>query len=498
MLRRSLFRRCLLPLLLLAGACVATSGLAADAARPNVLFIAVDDLRPDLGCYGHPEAKTPHIDALAKRGMVFRRAYCQQAVCSPSRTSLLTGLRPDSTKVYDLETHFRTTIPDVVTLPQHFKDQGYHTVGMGKLYHGGLDDPKSWSEPHRNGPGKGYLLPENLERMAAGRAKAKSAGKKGKALNRAGRGAAFEAADVPDTDYHDGSLAELATTKLGELAKQDQPFFLAVGFLKPHLPFNAPKKYFDLYDPAKLELAANPFRPKDAPPYAVTDFGELRQYYGIPKDGPLDEALARQLVHAYRAATSYTDANIGRVLAELDRLGLAENTIVVLWGDHGWKLGEHASWCKHSNMENDTRSTLLLAAPGTKGVGQPCDRLVEFVDIYPTLCDLAGLSLPAHLEGTSFKPLLDEPQKAWKSAALSQYPRAQQGQRLMGYALRTDRYRYVEWRNRQTGDVVATELYDHQVDPAENENVALRTANSELVKRLSEQLAAGWQGAVPK
>jgi iduronate 2-sulfatase len=472
--------------------------VADDAQRPNILFIAVDDLRPDLGCYGHPEAKTPHIDALAKRGTVFGRAYCQQAVCSPSRTSLLTGLRPDSTKVYDLETHFRNTIPDVVTLPQQFKEQGYYTVGMGKIYHGGLDDPKSWSEPHKNGPAPGYVLPENRERIAAGRQQAKSAGKKGKALNRAGRGAAFETADVPDDAYQDGSLAEMAVAKLGELKEKDQPFFLAVGFLKPHLPFNAPKKYFDLYDPAKLKLATNPFRPKDAPPFAITDFGELRQYYGIPKEGPIDDDLARQLVHAYRAATSYTDANIGRVLAELTRLGLVENTVVVLWGDHGWKLGDHAGWCKHTCVENDTRSTLILSAPGAQGAGQTCNRLVEFVDIYPTLCDLAGLPLPGHLQGASMKPLLDDTSRAWKSAAFSQYPRAHQGKQLMGYAMRTDRYRYVEWRDRKSSEVVARELYDHENDPAENENVATRAANQELLTRLAAQLAAGWEGAKPK
>ena len=477
---------------------------AADAdKRPNVLMIAVDDLRPDLGCYGHAEAKTPHIDALAQRGMVFRRAYCQQAVCSPSRTSLLTGLRPDATKVYDLVTHFRSTVPDVVTLPQHFKDRGYYTVGMGKIYHGGLDDAKSWSEPHKNGGAPGYILPENVERIAAGREQAKAAGKKGKALNRSGRGAAFEAADVPDNAYHDGSLADMAVAKLrelngAELKAKDQPFFLAVGFLKPHLPFNAPKKYFDLYDPAALKLATNPFRPKDAPPFAITDFGELRAYHGIPKEGPVDEALARQLVHAYRAATSYTDANIGRVLAELDRLDLRDDTIVVLWGDHGWKLGEHAGWCKHTCVENDTRSTLIVSAPGTKAVGQPTDRLVEFVDIYPTLCDLAGLPLPAHLEGTSFRPLLDEPARDWKTAAFSQYPRTHEGQQLMGYAMRTDRYRYVEWRDRKSGAVAAQELYDHQSDPAENENLAPQAASKDVLAKLSAQLAAGWEGARPK
>jgi arylsulfatase A-like enzyme len=467
--------------------------------RPNVLFFAVDDLRTDIGCFGHAEARTTHIDELAKRGMVFRRAYCQQAVCSPSRTSLLTGLRPDSTKVYDLVTHFRDTVPDVISLPQHFRESGYYTVGMGKIYHGGYDDPKSWSEPHRNGTGDSYVLPENKQRIAAGKAKAK-ANKKGnkKATTAGSRGEPFEMAEVPDSAYHDGSLAEMAVSKLSELKAKQQPFFLAVGFLKPHLPFNSPKKYWDMYDPDRLKLAQNPFRPKDAPPYAVTDFGELRNYYGVPASGPVSDELARKLMHAYRAATSFTDANIGRVLAELDRLGLRDNTIVVLWGDHGWKLGEHASWCKHSNMENDTNAPLIIAAPGAKAAGQSTRALVEFVDIYPTLCDLAGLTLPSHLQGVSMQPLLDDPTRHWKTAAFSQYPRSLDGRRMMGYALRTDRHRYVEWRDRENREVVARELYDHQTDPAENQNLANLTENKELLIQLSAQLAAGWEKARPQ
>ena len=466
--------------------------------KPNVLFFAVDDLRTDIGCFGNREVKTPNIDALAMRGIVFRRAYCQQAVCSPSRTSLLTGLRPDSTKVYDLVTHFRDTVPDVVSLPQHFRESGYYTVGMGKIYHPGYDDPKSWSEPHKDGTGEGYVLPENKQRMAAGKAQSKT-NKKGKAVAAAGsRGEPFEMADVPDSAYHDGSLADMAVTKLQELKTKEQPFFLAVGFLKPHLPFNSPKKYWDLYDPAQLKLAANPFRPKDAPPYAVTDFGELRNYFGVPATGPVSDELARKLVHAYRAATSFTDVNIGRVLAELDRLGLRDNTIVVLWGDHGWKLGEHASWCKHSNMENDTNAPLILAAPGAKAAGQSTSALVEFVDIYPTLCDLAGLPLPARLQGISMRPLLDNPDRAWKSAAFSQYPRSFEGQSLMGYAMRTPRYRYVEWRVRNAKEIVAQELYDHQTDPAENQNVASLAEHKELLSKLASQLEAGWPAAKPR
>jgi iduronate 2-sulfatase len=476
---------------------------AQSAKQPNILFFAIDDLRTDIGCYGHPEAKTPNIDALARRGMVFRRAYCQQAVCSPSRTSLLTGLRPDSTKVYDLVKHFRDTVPGVVTLPQHFKRHGYHAVGMGKIFHGGLDDPQSWSEPHRNGTGETYVLPANrelVEKAAAANREANK-GKKKKKTNASaprGRGEPFEMADVPDDAYNDGTLADMAIAKLGELKNQDKPFFLAVGFVKPHLPFNSPKKYWDLYDPEKLKLADNPFRPKDAPPFAVTDFGELRNYHGMPAQGPVPDELARKLIHAYRAATSFTDANVGRVLAQLDQLGLAKNTIVVLWGDHGWKLGEHASWCKHSNVENDTNAPLLIAAPSAKAKGQSTTALVEFVDIYPTLSELAGLPLPSHLEGVSAKPLLDTPDRPWKTAAFSQYPRGLPDQQLMGYAMRTDRYRYVEWQHRDTGQIVAQELYDHETDPAENENIAVQEAHKERLNKLSADLKAGWHAAKPK
>lgn len=501
-----------LRLFCLALACLALFLNAASAQqsakRPNVLFFAVDDLRTDLGCYGHKEAKTPHIDALASRGLVFRRAYCQQAVCSPSRTSLLTGLRPDTTKVYDLVTHFRNTIPEAISLPQHFRESGYHSVGLGKIFHPGFDDPKAWSEPHKNGSGEGYVLSENKLRMAAGNAKskvqAKEGGKKGKkgkasASARPSRGEPFEMADVPDSQYQDGSLADMAVAKLAELKRKEQPFFLAVGFLKPHLPFNAPKKYWDLYDPAQLKLAENPFPPKDAPDYAVTDFGELRNYFGVPQEGPIPEDMARKLIHAYRAATSFTDANVGKVLAELDRLGLRENTIVVLWGDHGWKLGEHASWCKHTNMENDAHAPLIIAAPGAKAAGQSSRALVEFVDVFPTLCELAGLPSPAQLEGTSARPLLDDPNRPWKAAAFSQYPRApQSGPRLMGYAMKTDRYRYIQWRNRETGEAVAHELYDHERDPAENLNVADQPESKELMSQFADQLKAGWQGAKPQ
>jgi len=482
--------------------------------RPNVLFFVVDDLRPELGCYGKSYIKSPHIDRLAKSGMVFDRAYCQQAVCSPTRSSLLTGTRPDTTKVWDLVTHFRTALPNVVTLGQQFKNSGYFVQGMGKIYHGGYDDPPTWSVPWQVPKAIRYALPENQKLDArrndlvdpddptpieqkpvaakpAGTVDDTTAGKFDT------RGPAFEGADVPDDTFQDGKVANLAVSTLQELSKKKEPFFLAVGFIKPHLPFVSPKKYWDLYDPAKIELAPNPYRPKDAPEYSILPGGELRNYHGIPKESvPPD--IARQLKHGYYASVSYTDAQLGKVMAELDRLGLRDNTIVILWGDHGWKLGEHDAWCKHTNVENDTNGPLILSVPGMKNAGAHSSALVEYVDVYPTLTELAGLPLPGHLEGTSFKPLLDDPKRPWKTAAFSQYPRKVKGRQLMGYSMRTDRYRFTVWVDRNDhSQIDAKELYDHQTDPQENVNIANLPANAALVAGLMEQWKKGWQGAKP-
>ena len=459
-------------------------------ARPNVLFLAVDDLRPEFGAYGKSYVKTPNLDRLAARGVTFDRAYCQQAVCSPSRSSIMTGMRPDSTKVYDLVTHFRTALPDAVTLPQLFKENGYFVRGLGKIYHGGFDDPQSWSVPWETAQPPAYALAEN--RPAPGprrKAAAKKAAAKKKAANRGAKGTAYESADVPDEAYKDGQVAAKAVRALQDARDRDTPFFLAVGFSKPHLPFVAPRKYWDLYDPAAIAPASNPFRPEGAPDFALLDSVELRAYRGIPKNGPVPDDLARTLKHGYYASVSYMDAQVGKVLDELDRLGLRENTIVVLWGDHGWKLGEHAAWCKHSNVELDTHVPLIVAAPGLSA-GAHANGLVEFVDVYPTLAELAGLKPPKELEGLSFAPLLREPGRAWKSAAFSQYPRPG----LMGYTMRTDRYRLTRWvRLDDPSHVEAVELYDHQADPDENRNVAEDPAHAEALKALTAQAEAGWR-----
>jgi iduronate 2-sulfatase len=488
------------PLLRFLPLLVVFTAIVRAADRPNILFIAVDDLRPEFGAYGASYIKSPNLDRIAKAGITFNRAYCQQAVCSPTRSSLMTGTRPDTTKVWDLETHFRTALPNVVTLGQHFKQHGYFVQGMGKIYHGGFDDAPTWSVPWQSPRAQAYGLPENLalnQRQFASTdgAQKKKNGKKKAPTPRNSRGPAFESADVPDTTFQDGKVAELAVTTLRDLSKKPEPFFLAVGFVKPHLPFVAPKKYWDLYDPANIQLAPNRFRPKDAPEYVIQGGGEMRAYHGIPAESIPDD-LARQLKHGYYAAISYMDAQVGKVLDELDQLGLREKTIVILWGDHGWKLGEHDAWCKHTNCENDTNAPLLLAAPGMKHRGVRTDALVEFVDIYPTLSELAGLPLPGHLEGKSFKPLLEDPKRAWKTAAFSQYPRSNAGQALMGYSMRTDRYRFTVWVHRNDHSKVdAVELYDHQVDSQENTNIAKRPENKALVERLMEQWRGGWKAA---
>jgi arylsulfatase A-like enzyme len=449
-------------------------GAAGD--RPmNVLFIAVDDLRPQLNCYGHAQMVSPNIDRLAADGVLFEYAYCQQAVCAPSRASLLTGMRPDSTTIYDLHTPVSRHLPDVLTLPQHFRANGYTSISLGKIYHHWNDDLPGWDEQPWHAPGPSYQIPENqaLDRYAAEMSKGKTF---------RDRGPATERADVEYNAYPDGKTADKAVEMLNAL--KDGPFFLAVGFLKPHLPFIAPKDYWDLYDPDDIDLADNPFKPKDCPNIAMHNWGELRGYYGIPDNGPLRDEHARHMIHGYYACTSYTDAMIGRVVGELDRLGLRDNTAIVLWGDHGWNLGEHGLWCKHCNFETSVHSPMIFSVPGMAGNGRPSQALTEFVDIYPTLSDVCGLPLPGHVEGKSLRPLLEDPDAQWDDAAYSQYPRG----RRMGYSMRTRRHRYTEWVEGDTKEVFARELYDHDEDPGENVSLALRPEYAGLIAGLSGQM----------
>ena len=470
----------------------------------NVLFIAIDDLKPQLACYGNRVAITPNIDKLAARGLTFTRAYCQQAVCSPSRTSLLTGLRPDTTRVYELQTHFRKILPDAVTLPEQFKNNGYLTTGFSKIFHGSLDDSRSWSVPSwKPGNSAAWGTPENEKRVQREDENLKAKGwviptagaKLTKEENRAMRGGAWASPDVADNELGDGKTADAIVAALEKV--KGESFFIGAGFLKPHLPFIAPKRYFDLYANVKFTPADNPFPPKNVPEVAMHTFGELRSYSDIPEIGPVPPEKAVELIRAYYAATSYTDAQIGKVLNALDRLGLRENTVVVLWGDHGYHLGDHGLWNKHSNFEEATHAPLIMSIPGQKNAGRKSAALTEFVDIYPTLCDVCGLPAPASLEGISFKPLFDNPERAWKKAAFSQYPHGAKGVGpVMGYSMRTDRYRFTEWAV-PAKDFREVELYDHKDDPQENVNLAGMPEHAATVKELTAQLHAGWKAAKP-
>jgi iduronate 2-sulfatase len=475
--------------LLLAVALIGANDLLADDRQPNfnVLMIAVDDLRPQLGCYGQTHVISPNIDKLAEQGLLFERAYCQQAICMSSRASLLSGYRPDKGDIFrkgPLAKH----VPGALSMNKHFMANGYETISIGKIYHHKADEEQGWSRPafHAKGnwQGRGYLTEEAIRHV-------NEYTRKNPKAKRQGMGPAFESADVPDDAYADGIYATRAISELNRL--KGKPFFLAVGFVKPHLPFNSPKKYWDLYKPEQIKLADNPFSPKDSPAMAFTNWGELRGYHGMPRQGKMPDDKARQLIHGYLASVSYADAMIGRVLDELDRLNLRESTVVVLWGDHGWKLGEHGMWCKHTNFEIDTHVPLIVSAPKMKARGKTTRALVEFVDIYPTLCELCGLQLPDHLEGLSTVPLLDKPELPWKKAALSQYPRG----KSMGRTMRTARYRYTEWQSITDGKVQARELYDHDNDPGENVNIVAKPENAEQVARLSELLGKGWKGLLP-
>ena len=469
-------------------AVLAMAGGAGAAERLNVLFLASDDMRPQLGCYGDPLVKSPNLDRLAARGRLFERAYCQQALCSPSRISLLSGRRISTTKIDQIGPTLRSTMPDIVTLPQMFKNAGWHARSLGKIYHVGIDDPASWNEApwHSKAPRYG---PEGtaLVKARAAEMKAKGIPIEEKGPNRPSFGGpAFEGPDVADEALLDGDTAREAIGAMRALAKTpDRPFFLAVGFANPHVPWVAPKRYWDLYRPQDIRIPTNNFVPRGAPAFAAKSGQDFLWYGNIPKDRVITPEFGRQCLHGYLAAISYVDAQIGRLLDELDRLGLRETTIVVFWGDHGYYMGEHGWWgSKHNNYEGATRAPLMIAAPGMKAAGRPTPAVVEFIDIFPTLADLAGLPAPAGIEGRSLRPLLDDPSAPWTAGAISQYRMGGN----FGTALRTDRHRYVEWVDKK-GEPAGRELYDHATDPGENVNV-LDGAPEFLLRDLAAALRA--------
>ncbi|MEN3941155.1 sulfatase [Prosthecobacter sp. SYSU 5D2] len=464
-------------------------------AAPNVLFIAVDDLRPELGCYGTSFIQSPNIDKLAASSVLFDRAYCQVAVCNPSRNSVLSGFRSDTTTILANNTYLRPALPDVVTLPQHFKNHGYTSLSLGKIFHHSQtepgDDPQSWSEPswYQGQPYRHWFTKESEDFIKEMKQRPK------KDQPRLIRAKPYEAANEPDDVYPDGQTALKAIETLQRLKSEGKPFFLGVGFVKPHLPFTCPQKYWDLYPEDSIRMPENSAPPEGVPSPALHDLYELRSYGGIPRTGDIDEATALKLIRAYRACVSFMDAQLGRVIDELDRLGLRENTIIVLWGDHGYHLGEQGLFTKMTNFELGTRVPLLVSAPGMKAPGQKSRALVELVDLYPTLAELAGLPVADSLEGSSLAPLLDTPDRPWKKAAFSVYlRRGPEGYK--GRSIRTDRWRYTEWKTPKGKDA-GTELYDHDNDPKETVNLAADAKHAETVQQLSAQLAAGWKEAVP-
>lgn len=452
-----------------------------ETSAPNVLLILVDDLKPSFGAYGDTFVHSPNLDTLAARGMRFDRAYCNQAVCAPSRNNLLTGMRSTTLGIYGLGQFFRNKAPDAVTLPQYFMQNGYHAEGVGKVFHighGNINDEKSWSVPFQKESPIDYVLEESTGgQLTREEGLFNNWGKGDPSKNpwNLPRGAAWEKADVDDDAYADGRIAAEGIKRLRAAKKRGTPFFLALGFTKPHLPFCAPTKYWDLYDPSVFQLADFTRLPVGAPPYAGKDpKSEIGSYTPIPtnKNTPIPREIQRTLIHGYYASLSYMDAQIGRVLDELDRLGLADNTIVVLWGDHGYHFGDHGSWTKHTNYEQDARIPLLIIAPGMTERGSSTGAFVETVDIYPTLAELAGLPFPTgpqKIDGTSLVPILTDPSATVRDHAYHCFPR---GNRL-GRAIRTDRYRMIEWK--VIGAPMNTaeyELYDYADDALEKRNIA--------------------------
>ena len=438
------------------------------AKKMNILFITADDLRLQAACYGVPWMKTPNIDRLAAGGTLFERAYSQYPVCGPSRASLHSGYRPTANRFRNWNARIDKDCPGVLTLAEHFKNNGYQTQSLGKVIHDRDDCEQGWSKgawiPDKvlGAAPNSYLIPENHAISVSGQT-----------------GPPYESAAVEDSAYGDGQIADRACAELEKLASDDKPFFLAVGFLRPHLPFSVPQRYWDMYSRDSLPLAGNPTMPSNAPKESQSNWEELRKYAGMPQEGPLDEATARALIHGYCAGISYMDAQMGRVLDTLERLGQSKNTLVILVADHGWQLGDHGMWSKHTLYEQTLHCPLIARGPGIAS-GRRAEGLVEYVDVYPTLCEASGLAIPAHLQGRSFLPQLKDPDAPGKAAVFSRHG--------PGDSVKTDRYRYSEFRDK-SGKVVARMLYDHKIDPGENANIAEEPGSSLVVAELSKILA---------
>lgn len=457
-----------------------TLSVAHAADKTNVLFIAVDDLANVLASAGSSQALTPNLDRLAARGVRFDRAYCQIPLCNPSRASILTGMRPDATTVFDLDRHFRDQAPEVVTLPELFKQQGWFTARVGKIYHydvpkgigtDGLDDGASWQQvinPKGRDVADEALITNPTPEKAISAAMC------------------WLAAEGTDDEQTDGMIVSEAIRLLE--AHQEQPFFLGVGFFRPHTPYVAPKKYFDLYPLDQIKLPTAPANDRDDIPPAAFAHNCLIPNYGLP------EQTCREALRAYLACVLFVDAQIGRVIDALDRLNLADKTVIVFWSDHGYHLGEHlGAWQKRNLFEESSRAPLIIAAPKAKGNGSASQQVVEFTDIYPTVADLCGLATPTTAQGRSLKPLLDDPAQVWKGRAFTQIVRPGDGKPFVGRSLRTDRWRYTEW----DGGAKGSELYDHDQDPHEFTNLAKDPQQADLIRDLRAMLETHVRAAAP-
>ncbi|TWO34780.1 sulfatase [Seonamhaeicola sediminis] len=442
-----------------------TTKISSENKKPNILFIAVDDLRPELNFYGANHIQSPNLDKLASESLVFNKAYCNVPVCGASRASLLTGARPTRHRFIDAKTEKDHDYPEAVSLPMLLKQNGYKTISIGKIYHSGKDDNAAWdSRWFPKGNVRDYQLTESKEQAIA-----------------TGYGPPFENIAVEDGAYFDGKIANKGIEDLQKLKEGNQPFFLALGFMKPHLPFNAPKKYWDLYDRSAIELPESYVQPKTTPKQAFHKFGELRKYSNIPKKGDVSEDMAKEMIHGYYACVSYVDAQIGLVLDELKRLELEDDTIVILWGDHGWNLGDHKLWCKHVTFETALRTPLIIKVPG-KTSGQQTDAITEYIDIYPSLAELVGLNSPETVEGQSFVPVIngETPQKDW---GVSKF-------RDMVTLIKGDLF-YTEW-TKDDGIAYARMLFDHKTDPLELDNLAEKPEYQDTVNQLAVELREKW------
>lgn len=479
-----------------------------DRSKPNVLFIFADDLRPELGCYGCEHIISPNIDRLAEMGCHFEKSYVQIAVCNPSRASMLTGKRPDELSVWGLDKHFREANPDAVTIPQHFMAHGYHTSAIGKIYHNDKLDPASWSEPRLVIPGYPYdpdavyIDNSNLDYLEKRKDELRNTEAEKQRVDEFGqwylKANATEMPDVPDDAYYDGAQTDVAMTKLGELAGKDKPFFFGLGYYRPHLPFNVPKKYWDMYNREAIELAEYDMPPLGAPRVAMNNMRELSGYNDFsdakhPFEDQLNAQDARLLRHGYFASVTYIDAQIGKVLDRLEQLGILDDTIIVLWGDNGWKLGDYGSWGKMTNYEMDTRVPLIVKPASSRISMSAREQIIESVDIYPTLCDLAGLPQPEGLAGQSFALQMDRSSEPGKPYAFSQFLRYgiwqdADAKEAMGYTVRSRDWRYVEWFYSDSETCIAKELYDVTSQGLEQKNLIGEPAHATIERSLADML----------